>query len=252
MLTVIIGLSVTSLLLLYVAAPLLVRFLNKQPADPRIERIGPDRVRPELAGFSRQVAAGLASQGFAPAAYLWCPNPAAGLDTQLLVLTNPSSKESAAVIDMCVAKAGAAHLRQTYVEFCTEFVNGEEICTHNSGTAAVTKADPLKRVFHFPAVKSPLLLYGAHRRLVDRHAPPAERFIPTPGTEHLHLAHSLNKAHDRQVEFGYMYLDEASGDYRPTLKGAFLMAWKLAWPVKQVREAMAKREAAATLRSLGA
>jgi hypothetical protein len=30
------------------------------------------------------------------------------------------------------------------------------------------------------------------------------------------------------------------------------MTWKLVWPVKQVREALAKREAAETMRSLGA
>lgn len=252
MLTVVVIILLVCALLPYVAGPLLILFVQKQPAEPRIVRIGADRVRPELAGYAQHVAGGLATQGFSPAAYLWWPNPEGGVDTQLLLFTDPSSKESAAAIDMRSTRAGAEHVAWTYLEFCTEFVNGESICTNNCGIASVAKFDPLKRVSNFPAVRNPLALYGAHRRLVERHAPPAARFIPTPGTEHLHVAYTSGKSFARQVEFGYMYLDDSSGNYRPTLKGAFLMSWKLLFPVKQVREALAKREAAETLRSLGA
>lgn len=252
MLTVLVIILIVCVVLPYVGGPLLILFVHKQPAEPCILHLDPEQVRPELAGYVQHVAGGLASQGFSPAVYLWWPNPAGETDTQLLVFTNPSSRESAAAIDMCSTRAGAEHVAWTYLEFCTEFVNGESVCTNNVGIANITRPDPLKRVFHFPAVRNPLVLYGAHRRLVERHAPQAARFIPTPGTEHLHVAYSSAKAFARQVEFGYMYLDDSSGSYRPTLKGALLMSWKLLWPVKQVRAVMAKRKAAETLRSLGA
>ena len=253
MLTVVFGLIVICVVIVpYLAAPLLIRLVHKQPSNPRIEQFGAEAVPPDAAGFFRHVADSLAAQDFAPAAYLRWDNPEAHIEMHLLVLSNAAARESAAAIDMRVTKLGATHFSQRYVEFCTEFANGEEIGTLNSHTAYVTKPDPLKRLFRFPSVQNPLMLYGAHRQLVDRHAPPAARFIPTPGTEHLHLAHGIEKANRRQVEFGYMYLDEAAGAYRPTLRGAFMMTWKLAWPVKQVRAALAKKAATETLHSLGA
>jgi hypothetical protein len=251
MLTVFVLLLVVfQVVLPYIVAPLLVWFVHKQSANTQISQVSDEHFTPDVRAFFRSVSDCLASQGFRPAAYLRRVNPASRTFADILVLTNESTKESAAAVEMRIA-GRRAHAPQRLLEFCTEFVSGEEINTHNCGIAFVTKPHPLKMQFRLPAVRHPLTLYAAHRRLVERHAPASARFIPTPGTEHLHMAHSEEKTHRRQVEFGYSYLDASAGVYRPTLKGACLMAWKLAWPVKQVREGLARRAAAETMRGLG-
>ena len=234
----------------YVIAPLVVRFVHKQSARPQVEQVGADSFGPELAAFFGRFAACLASQGFVPAACVRVFDAAARTEVRAFFLVNESVRESAAAVE--VQTKGLSQLTGRYIEFCTEFVNGDEINTHNSGIAFITKPYPQKRQFRFPGVQHPLALHRAHRGVVDRHRPAAEPFIPTRGTEHLHLAHSFEKLYRRQAEFGYVFLDEAEDVYRPTLKGAFLMSWKLAWPVKQAREALARRSADVMLRQLGA
>ncbi|HWS88281.1 MAG TPA: hypothetical protein VN282_15020 [Pyrinomonadaceae bacterium] len=234
----------------YGIAPLVVRFVHKQSARPEVEQVGADAFCPELAAYFGRVAACLAPLGFAPAAYVRVTDAAARTEIRALLLTNESARESAAAFEL--QGKGPVQSFSRHVEFCTEFVNGDELGTHNCGMAFVFKPHPKKRLFRFPGVQHPQTLHRAHRRLVERHRPPAEPFVPTRGTEHLHLLHSFEKTYGRQAEFGYLFLDEAAGVYRPTLKGAFLMSWKLAWPVKQAREALARRSETVMLRRLGA
>ena len=55
----------------------------------------------------------------------------------------------------------------------------------------------------------------------------------------------MRRAHLReisaQVALGYSYLDENSGVYRPTWKGACLMAWKCMRPISTNRRALVRR-----------
>jgi len=61
----------------------------------------------------------------------------------------------------------------------------------------------------------------------------------------------MRKDYERQVGFGCMFLDTMSGTYRPTWKGASLMAWKLTWPVNAIRCWWMRTKARATMRWLG-
>ncbi|HEX6184875.1 MAG TPA: hypothetical protein VFZ44_13400 [Pyrinomonadaceae bacterium] len=250
MLTTVVVLFVFAVVVMpYVVAPLVVWAQHRQSAAVQFEHVSAESFPPEAYDFSRLVAHSLATQGFEPVAYLRGADTAARTVMYMLIMTSESARESAAAIDMrpeAMPQGG-----QRFVEFCTEFVGGREINTHNCGVAYITKPDPAKTLFRLHTLGNPALLYGAHRQLVERHAPDSPRFIPTRGTEHLHLAHSVDKGYRYQAESGYLYLDASAGVYRPTLKGACLMSWKLAWPVKQAREALAKRTATRTLCSLG-
>jgi hypothetical protein len=250
MLTVLFVLLVIQVVIPYVFAPLLVFFVQKQTADSSFDRLSPDAFPPDMGGFLSQVTGRLASQGFTPSAYLRKIDAASGVVAHAMTLTNEATRESAAVIGVRSSKT-PARAAKLHVEFCTEFVSGEEISTQNCSFAFITKPHPMRQQFRFPEVKDPLMLYGLHRQVVERHRPRSEPFVPTRGTEHLHAAHSYEKGMKRQEAFGYVYLDAASGAYRPTLKGAFLMSWKLVWPVKQLRESSAKRKAAELMRGMG-
>jgi hypothetical protein len=54
----------------------------------------------------------------------------------------------------------------------------------------------------------------------------------------------------RHVDLGYYYRDELAGVQRPTLKGAYLMSWRLLWPVKPIRAALRRSKAQRLLREL--
>lgn len=250
MLTTAFVLFVVALIILpYVVAPLIVWTKHRQSTSVQFEHVAVESLPPDALEYFLRVAHSLAAQGFEPAAFLRGADTAAGTVMHLLVMTSESARDSAAAVYMPIVLAPGGGAR--FVEFSTEFVGGHEINTHNCGFAYITKPVPLKRQFRLHTLSNPVQLYGAHRRLVERHAPDSERFIPTRGTEHLHLAHATDRGYRNQAEAGYLSLDASAGVYRATLKGAFLMAWKLAWPVKQVREVLAGRTAARTLRSLG-
>lgn len=251
MLTTLVILFVCNVVIPFALAPLLIFFVQRQTADPGFDRVGPDAFPPDMQGFMRQIAGRMASQGFEPSAYLRKVDAASGVVAHLMSLTNEATRETAGVLSVRSSKS-AARAPKTHVEFCTEFVSGEEIATHNCSFAFIMKPHPMKRMFRFAEVKDPLMLYALHRQVVERHRPRSEPFVPTRGTEHLHAAHGYEKSMKRQEEFGYLYLDAAGGAYRPTLKGAYLMTWKLVWPVKQLRETFARRGAAALRRTLAA
>lgn len=235
-------------LVLYVVVPLVMRVTYRHSADPRFEQVGADDFPPELTDFFARVAGSLAAHGFEPAAYVRRVDARVNTETRAFLLINEATKESAVASD-CVSLDPAVRAHQRLVEFCTDYVNDETVCTHNSPAAFLFKPRPSKRLYRFPSVQNPAALYGLHRRLVALRPEPAERFIPTKGTEYLHVTHAVEKSNRRQEELGYVYPD--GGVYRLTLKGAFMMTWPLLWPLKQVRESLARRNAAALMRSLG-
>jgi hypothetical protein len=201
LLTIFIFLFVGLVVLPYVVGPLAVRLSHKVSARPQVEQVGADAFCPELAAHFGRFAACLAPLGFAPAAYVRVIDAAARTEVRALILTNESARESAAVFELQLKSPVQSFSR--HFEFCTEFVNGDEIGTHNSGIGFVMKPHPQKRLFRFPGVQHPPTLHRAHRRLVERHRPAAAPFVPSRGTEHLHLAHGVEKTYRRQAEFGY-------------------------------------------------
>jgi hypothetical protein len=68
-------------------------------------------------------------------------------------------------------------------------------------------------------------------------------YLPPEGDEIHALSTSFTKTLMRQVEFGYLYLDEAANVFRPTVKGAILMTWKIAWPTGMIKRALIRRKA---------
>jgi len=53
------------------------------------------------------------------------------------------------------------------------------------------------------------------------------------------------------VEIGYFCADPAAGVYRMTVRGSYLMVWRMQWPTRQILARRRLREADVALRSLG-
>jgi hypothetical protein len=140
----------------------------------------------------------------------------------------------------------------TTLAFRTEFADGTALVTGNTRIATVLPPRLFREgSMSFPWVDDPEFLYEIHAASVVHYASDA---IPIPTAiedpiEFLNASHRRELA--RFVEAGYYRLDEASRRYRLTWKGAFVMSWKLLWPIKSIRLMLRRRKAARLLRELG-
>jgi hypothetical protein len=216
---------------------------NKQPAYPDFTAMRLEDLPPPIAGAfarSRDIFAGL---GFEAVACLYKFGLATNVRTYLLLLVNRETNDAAVVYDLLVDN-GINSIHRSITEFGTDLSNGVEVCTSTTNDPNPYKEYPEKLVYKFPEVKNPWALYNLHRQMVSRHAAPGVYgYLPAAGNEIPALSASFTKTLMRQVQFGYLYLDEATQFFRPTWKGAVLMTWKLAWPAGMIQRALIRRNA---------
>lgn len=240
-------LFLTILLLLLLAphllGPLVIYLTQKSQAHPDFNAINPRELPPPIfATFarSRETLAGL---GFETVACLHQNKLMTNVRAYVLLLVNRQTNESALVYDM-LAEAGFSSVHRSIVEFNTELSNGVEICTTTGSDPNPYKSYPEKLMYQFPEVKNPWALYKLHRQMVGAQmSAGVQSFLPARGDEIRAMSYSFTRTLMRQVEFGYLYLDEAANVFRPTIKGAILMTWKLAWPTGMIRRALIRRKA---------
>lgn len=239
-----------ALLLPFVAAPIFVRFQSTHPTTPQFEPTSLAQLPPDVAESFNRFIHTMNADGFIFLGYFRQLAYMKGVGFYLALLKNPATGEMVYIIEM-FAKKGLASVRQSHFEFCSEFSNGVEITTNNGQQPRIHKSTPEMQLFMFPEVNNPRLLYQLHRRLCDRFAPGAQNVMPADGAEAFILSYGTVKDIRRQAEYGLYYLDEKAGVFRPTWKGAYLMTWKLAWPVGPMRKAAMRRSSRATMKSLG-
>ncbi|HEX8175411.1 MAG TPA: hypothetical protein VF543_09850 [Pyrinomonadaceae bacterium] len=228
----------------HLLGPLVIYLTQKSQAYPEFTVVNPRDLPPQVfAAFSRyrEILGGL---GFETVACLHKGELTTNVRAYLLLLVNRQTKEAALCYDM-LAHTGIGSLHRSIIEFNTELSNGVEICTNTGTDPNPYRTYSEKRIYQFPEVKNPWALYKLHRQMVQPHAeePGVYGILPAQGDEIRSLSVSFTKTLMRQVEFGYLYLDEKAGVFRPTVKGAILMTWKMAWPTGMIKRALIKRKA---------
>jgi hypothetical protein len=140
----------------------------------------------------------------------------------------------------------------TVLGFFTEFADGSKLITSNPPTRALEPRLGVRQgSMSFPLVRDPTRLYEIHNASVARYAGDrirVERAILNPAE---FLRTSRREQTAKHIESGHFYLDEEGRRYRPTWKGAILMAWKQRWPIKPIRDWSLQRRAGRMLRELG-
>jgi hypothetical protein len=138
--------------------------------------------------------------------------------------------------------------------YCIEFVsrfasdNLKVVQTNNSFMTSCFARLPEELTFRFPDIQDSSKLYRLHQALVRVHAP-IERKILTViekyGDDAIkYLANEvLLDAYRKQEGTGFLRHSPAERCWRATIKGAYLMTWKLLWPIKQIRLAQMRRRA---------
>ncbi len=232
-------------LIVYVGGPVLVRFIQKQPAHPELRPVERQDLPAEVSRFFQRTAESLAAEGFTPSDRLAHAQRNVAFVVELHL--NRPRGDAVAAIAVYERTKDAARLKSSYVEFATEFLDGSEIDTNNCAILNVLARRADKKLLQLPDVEDVSLLYKVHRAALEDFAPGRKGTLPAPGEERSELAASMTKELTGAAEAGYMYLDEASDVYRPTWDGAFLMTWMSIWPGSAIVRARMKRTVAPIL-----
>jgi hypothetical protein len=243
------------LLLPYVAGPLLIHRTMKLSAEPRLIPFALDHpsLPPEVARDFETVTDQLGPAGFEPVAGLALPEQTPKVRAILLLLANRTTRDVAMVSAMYAENASGPPRRVFYVEFVSRFRDGTVVLTNNSPQPGAFGPRPTHTVGRFPAVKEADRLYRLHQALAERH-PSGVKVLRLDeefaGDARTAVAASLVEEMEAQLTTGYLYLSPQDNVYRPTWKGAFLMTWKLMWPMKAIRRVLQEREAARLMADL--
>ncbi|HKR02608.1 MAG TPA: hypothetical protein VJT09_18160 [Pyrinomonadaceae bacterium] len=233
-----------------IATIIKLRLTSRTASYPLFEQRSVEALPPTAQNYFRRLAGTLQAQGFSDAMYLYQGGQLAGTTCFLMLMKNHAAGDMVCAGDFHFAVKDF-YRNTNYLEFATDLSNGVCINSNNTEDPSVFKPDPANPVFKFPGLKDSWRLYEAHRRLIARHAPGELRVLPSEGMEISHICSSVKRSLEKQVEYGYYYKEQPSGDYRPTWKGAVTMTFRVAWPVRDLKMAALRNRAAQTLRSLG-
>ena len=227
----------------YLGVPLLVRFTQKNAAQPRFKVLSLGNCPRAVLTYLKDMSERLESAGFTLVGCMSMQQQTTGVTPYFALLIHRLAGDKAMACAIYTEAEGVMSLGTRYVEFSTRYEDGRMIDTNNSAALDAFRAVPEKTVNKFPTVEDPLELYALHQEIMREFAPSARKVLPDEGAELDYLANVLIEDYERQCRLGMLYLDPAAAAYRPTMKGALLMTWGLLPPMKQVRSLQMNRAA---------
>lgn len=234
----------------FLIMPLMILSQTRSAAAPQFEWLQLDRLAPDVAQFLLTATNELAQEGFASVAYLLVPGITTHATPILALLINRQTGDKALVSVIYTFANGQTKIATKYVEFTTRFEDDSSVGTLNTRSLPAYYKPPYRRSFRFPDVQDLHHLYALHQALRQKFTPNLKPVLPPEGHEVAWLAASMHEEQALQVQAGRMRLDAAAGAYRPTLKGAYLMAWGLMWPIKPFRQWQLQQRSRALQREL--
>lgn len=236
--------------------PLVVWRTQTMDADPPVERLEIGAVTPDGRAFLEKASGELGEVGFRVLGVfrVGAARSVKSVTTTTLVLHEDADGVGAvaALVEATgptLSEAQRARFRQLHVEIAVRFEDGSSISVSNAPTLSVFARPPERVAYVLRGVSDATQLVELHRRLV-RHDRAGRRPETQPDAPEERLRRSLRRELESQLAPSYLRRD---GDvFRPTLKGAALMVWKLLPPWKNVLLAREAAAAAALRERLGA
>ena len=221
--------------LFYIGGPLLVRFRVRLPGHPKLLSLDMESLPPEIAKFLMARTRDLFELGFDEPTLVHLPNPAPHVTTYLILLVNRPAGDKALVT--VVIGERAPYEQSFHVEFSTRFESGAEFNTHNISLLLAFPPGPQAVRTQVPSLRDPVRLYELHNFVMNKHVIHGKKVLYQQGEALDYLARfTFVKSYEEQVQQGWLFYEEPRDMYRPTFKGAFLLAWGLVQPVKSLRK----------------
>jgi hypothetical protein len=193
--------------------------------------------------LERHVAA-LAAVGFARAT--WYRATSGGVTSVGVLLEHPEHGDLATVAAMRAELVPT----EVFLLFESEWDDDLRVSTSNARVPSVYPRIRGLDGESLPSVEDAARLYRVHRARVERVRHPVPRRPLSRGDDPLGIERARQVAnYQRYAPLGY---SRREGEFmRPTLRGAFLMCWRLLPPLKQLALRARARREAALLRELG-
>lgn len=257
----------------YVYAPLKIRRQQTKDVETNYEPVELTALPPEVTQAFYDGSRGLVSCGFHAIGHVKHHVGNTGQDGYVSIWINPSTSDTAQIIGVCTPSP-AVHLRVvTLVTLRTEFNDETAIVTTNSSSLSAFPRDPRISSVRCPGIRDYVLLYRLHRARIDRDRAgrTATLIRFKDAVSRMQLEH--RETYERLIRAGYYSLvsrdtgfepvlagrdredigerSQAAQKYVPTIKGAYLMTYRLLPPFKQIQRRNRERLAERTLRELG-
>lgn len=230
---------------IYVLGPVMVLAMLRFPDTPAVVQCDPQRdALPEDARqFFAETYVELSSLGFQLIGTFALPDVLPNVRSLLAMYEHADGHMAMATV---IVAEGIGTSKLKYSEFSTRYTNGLVVMTSNS--TQLSSFRPLSNEFpcQLPALTDLSRLFMIHRGRCEQHRAGAqpERTLRTKfngrAAEFIGL-HILRRSFEEQVKVGY--LRRTSQGFGASVKGACLMAWGEAFPIKQIRMAGVRRRA---------
>jgi hypothetical protein len=246
-----IGLAVLGglLLLPYLLGPVLIYFTVRLSGNPVLEELSLDD--PDLPRSAEKylvpTVEQLEEEGFELLGVYFMDEFVPKVKNFFALLGKPSTRELVLAAVTYPKSTLGHHLR--HVEFSTRMTDGTVIDTSNSLELPAFKSVPRHHVVLLPWIRDVGELYRIHQAAVEYFSPGGTREWRVGDDPRGYFRQALLEEMAEQVETGYFYRD-ATGDFRPTLKGAILMTYKNLWPITAIRRALRRRRGERLLEKL--
>jgi hypothetical protein len=238
----------------YLLLPLYIRSKMVFSVENRFEPVWLGVIPPEAQQAFDTATRGLAACGFRAVGHLRAAGQLAGggvEDSHISVWVNEREGDVANVIAVRASSA-MGRICDPVVAFAKRFTDGSSVTTSNSRSATIFPADASADGITCRDCWDFEKLYAVHRARAAR-LQAGRRIAPLPkdGEAAAFMHADYIRDLDRVTRAGYYSFDSGRPGYRPTLKGAYIMTWRLLWPLKQLRRRERDRRADAALRALG-
>jgi hypothetical protein len=223
----------------YLGAPLLILATLRVNPEPDLTPMEEGELPQDVLGFLAHQTAELTALGFEPAGYFSVRGVMAGTDavTYAALLVDADAGDMVGAFAIRQSAGGASTIKNHYVEFTTEFSDGSSVETGNTSELSSFRYGEDKDVLYFPHVRDLRKLHALHGARVREHRGTQETVLPPTDGAGRDLVDGIVRDLERQVAFGDMYREAASGLYRPTVKGAYRMTWQLMPPMGWINKA---------------
>jgi hypothetical protein len=238
----------------YLLLPLYIRSKMVFSPQNRFEAVWLGVIPPEAQQAFDVATRGLAGCGFRAVGHLRAAGQLAGggvEDSHVSLWVNEREGDVANVMAVR-ARSAMGKTCDPVVAFGRQFTDGSSIATTNRSSATIFPADPTTDSITCCDCWDLEKLYAVHRARAAR-LQAGRRIAPLPrdGEAAAFMHADYIRDLDRVTRAGYYSFDSNRPGYRPTLKGAYIMTWRLLWPLKQSRPRERDRRADAALRELG-
>jgi hypothetical protein len=223
----------------YTLGPVLIRFRVSASVNPTFNEISDEDAQrylpPNFFGIIRELEA----LGFSVVCHLSTATITKRVHTLMTLLVNRSSQTHASIAFMRTMTANAP-MAVNYLEFHSDFEDGSQLDTNNASVVKMFYDVPGKFQARIPHLKDPNALYQVHLYLMKKRNSAA--VLPEPGKESERFINSVRQSLADQVTLGFYVIDEKKQRYRHTWRSAFRGAYRLLWPMKQIRLRRQERE----------